>query len=99
MPNCQNCGYKWNYAETLKRTFALTSYMRCPNCEAAQFQTAKSRRNTALLTAISIVLIMGFNILFGPTLYSIALFCIALVLIITTYPRLIKLSNTEEHLF
>ncbi|MFC4356267.1 TIGR04104 family putative zinc finger protein [Chryseomicrobium palamuruense] len=99
MPICQNCGYTWSYAETLKRSFTLTSYMRCPNCEAAQFQTAKSRRSTALLTATSIVLIMGFTILFDPTLYSFALFCIALVLMITTYPRLIKLSKAEEHLF
>lgn len=99
MPVCQNCSYTWSLGETLKRSFSIWPAMKCPNCEAEQFITAQSRKRSAIISGLSIALVMLLNIFFGPTAYTLLLLCVALVIVAITYPRIIKLSNTEEHLF
>lgn len=99
MPVCQKCGHVWSYGETLKRSIVLFNSMRCPNCDREQFTTLQSRRRSSILSGVSILLVMLFNIFFGPTVYTLALLGLVVILLVVTYPRLIKLSNTEEHPF
>ena len=99
MPVCQNCGHTWTFGKSLKRSFTLTTSMRCPNCEVHQYQTAASRKRTALLTSLCISSTMGSSIFLDIGWYSFGLLVLALLITIVTYPRLLKVSNTEEHLF
>uniref|UniRef100_UPI00406C3D1E TIGR04104 family putative zinc finger protein n=1 Tax=Chryseomicrobium sp. FSL W7-1435 TaxID=2921704 RepID=UPI00406C3D1E len=99
MPVCQNCNYTWSLGETLKRSFTLSPAMKCPNCNTNQFMTVKSRKRSAFLSFIVIFLITGFNIRYGPTAYTFLFFIVTLGILTITYPRFIKLSSTEEHMF
>lgn len=99
MPVCQNCNYTWSLGETLKRSFTMSTALRCPSCEAEQYITVKSRKRSAILSTVSITVVMLFNIYFGPTVYTFLFLLVALVFITITYPRLLRLSNTEEHMF
>lgn len=99
MPVCQTCGHTWSLGETLKRSFSIWPAMKCPNCERDQFITAKSRKRSAIVSGLSIALVMLFKIFFGPTAYTFVLFGLVLLVVMITYLRMIKLSNTEEHMF
>lgn len=98
MPICQQCNYQWSFRETWKRSFTLTNQMPCPNCQKTQFLTLQSRKRSSILTFLTISLIMLFNIFFGPTEISLVLLGAFTVIWTVTYPYMVKLSNTEEHI-
>lgn len=61
MPTCQNCGHKWSWKQTFKRSFVLSDGMTCPYCEEKQYITASARKRSTLMVFIAPV-IMFFNI-------------------------------------
>ncbi|MFC4024676.1 TIGR04104 family putative zinc finger protein [Oceanobacillus longus] len=63
MPTCENCHNKWNWRQTIKKSFTLDPGMTCPYCGKTQYQTQKSRTKSALLNAI-ILLPLLINIFF-----------------------------------
>ncbi|MCM2677515.1 TIGR04104 family putative zinc finger protein [Alkalicoccobacillus plakortidis] len=99
MPTCQQCGNKWSWKQTLKKTFVLYPGFDCPFCGKKQYQTNRSRKKSAALAFIIPTLIFIFNILQVPFLTIIVVSIIVFTLMISIYPYLVDLSNEEEFLF
>ncbi|WP_344701775.1 TIGR04104 family putative zinc finger protein [Salinicoccus jeotgali] len=99
MPTCQNCGSKWSWKQTFKRSFILIGGMICPYCGEKQYLTAQMRKRSTLIMPIVIFLILLGNLFFGPS--YIALFAILGVIPLAAiiYPFFVELSNEEEHPF
>ncbi len=97
MPTCQNCGHKWSWKMTLKKSFTLSNEMKCPVCGVTQFATAKSRKRMSLLSFIiapSLILSSHFFNFSIETVILIAVLLFGVVLVV--YPFLYELSNEEE---
>lgn len=98
MPNCQNCGYKWSWLDTVK--IGLRNNKKCPNCKKRQYVSPQwGKRNYA------IYLLPMFIILFSRPLFNLSdvvfhllaiLFIVSMVIIT---PYTIKLSNEQEPLW
>ncbi|MFK3938086.1 TIGR04104 family putative zinc finger protein [Alkalihalobacillus sp. NPDC078783] len=99
MPTCNHCGTQWTWWQTIKRSFTISPGLPCPNCENEQFVTKRSKKKSGLLgfvTPLSIPVAVMLQLSFiGILLFYVSLF----VLLISTYPFLIELSNEEEFMF
>ncbi|UFU00118.1 hypothetical protein KO561_03905 [Radiobacillus kanasensis] len=98
MPTCQNCDTKWDWAESIKKSFTLDNSMECPYCKRKQYVSKKSRRRMSFGNFIGpfvlLILLMGQPIL---VIVSAAVGLFALVMCL--YPFLMELSNEEEPLW
>ncbi|WP_174612858.1 TIGR04104 family putative zinc finger protein [Virgibacillus ihumii] len=93
MPTCQNCGNEWSWKQTIKTLFKL----KCPHCGEKQYESASSRRWGGMFVLIPLLLIMPVNIwLEMPIVVAILLVIIFLLIMFSTYPFILKLSNEEE---
>jgi len=93
MPICQKCEHKWTWKESMKSLFRL----KCPNCEEKQFQSAKSKKKTSILSIVPISIIFLVNVFSSLSFGSGAILLIVFLgAMFGLYPFLLQLSNEEE---
>ncbi|MCA0970264.1 hypothetical protein LCM20_06665 [Halobacillus litoralis] len=100
MANCQNCGYKWSYSTSLKKTFLrFKRSMECPNCGKKQYQSQQSLKRSSSLTLIPLALlpIAWLLDLEISTAYGLAGFL--LLAFVLLHPFTLELSNEEQPLW
>ena len=98
MPTCKNCGNKWNWKQTIRKTTTFNLAMTCPYCEKKQFQTLRSKVKIAMLNmTISLPLIIQafFDV---PKAILISLIPALSILIILIYPFLVELRNRGSYI-
>ncbi|WP_100009818.1 TIGR04104 family putative zinc finger protein [Lentibacillus sediminis] len=99
MPICENCGGKWSWKQTVKKSFTLDTGMECPHCGKKQYQTVKSKKRSAPLLFI-VTLPLLLNLLFDiPGVVLLSLFPVIFVVLMSTYSFLMELSDKEEFMF
>ncbi|WP_170140774.1 TIGR04104 family putative zinc finger protein [Oceanobacillus arenosus] len=97
MPNCQKCGRRWSWSQTLKVNFKFDG-MECPNCGKKQYVAAKSKKSLKWISYLPVILIL--LLLFDFTLQiTIGLIIVASILMIGLYPFLIKLTSEDEGVY
>lgn len=96
MPVCKNCGNKWSWKQTLKKTaFSFDSETICPYCKEKQYEASSRKRNIALTLTIIILILM--DKILGLSLNSTIIFALIVCFIfIGISPFLVKLSNEKE---
>lgn len=94
MPVCQSCGKEWTWKQTMKTLFKL----KCPYCGEKQYESAKSRMKNGMISVlISLIAMLAANILLDLSLVSAIIFgLLAVVILLSVYPFVLKLSNEEE---
>lgn len=99
MPTCENCNNKWNWKQTIKKTFTLDSTLLCPYCVEKQYQTQKSKIKGGFLTGIVVFLPLLIRNLFNmPVVGSFSLLFALLVITFLLYPFLVELSSKEQYI-
>jgi len=98
MPTCDNCHYKWNWKQTIKKTTTLNPVMTCPYCEGKQYQTQKSKTKIGFLTPV-VLLPLLLQIFFDiPLAFLLSLLPIIAMIVFILLPFLIELSSREEYI-
>lgn len=98
MPHCENCGTKWNWANTLKIGF--TNNRKCPSCGERQYVVADTKLRTYIATALPLViLITASNYLDLSTQLTITMAAVFCMVMMAIMPYTIKLSNKQEPLW
>ncbi|WP_212926132.1 TIGR04104 family putative zinc finger protein [Oceanobacillus sp. J11TS1] len=98
MPTCQHCHQKWTWEQTMKRTFTIDTAYICPYCEEKQYATKKSRIQFSLLIIIPLaaLLLNAFNI---PAWFIFSWLILGSIVVLSLFPAVLKLTNTEEFFF
>jgi CXXC-20-CXXC protein len=97
MPTCQNCGHKWTWKTTFKKSFTLSTGMECPACGAMQYATAKSRKRMSLLNFISAPFLILSALFFDLSITPLLLIAIPLfAVVLFIYPFLYEFTDEEE---
>lgn len=97
MPNCQKCGKRWSWSQTLKVNFIFDG-MECPNCGKKQYVTSKSKKGLKRLSYLPVILILFLLFDFSLKI-TIGIIIIASILMIGFYPFLIKLNSDDERVY
>lgn len=97
MPNCENCGRKWEWKTIALKTFKLTNKVNCPFCGKAQYFVPKSRKVTGIFTFLPAFLILASGQIFDLNVLGIVLLAATLLIVtLAFYPFLMKLCNDNE---
>ena len=96
MPTCENCHNKWNWKQTIKKTFTLDPGMTCPYCGETQYQTQKSKMKSGFFNTIILLPLLINTFLDIPGIVLLSLFPVLFVLIMSLYPFLVEISSREE---
>ncbi|MFS0750080.1 TIGR04104 family putative zinc finger protein [Oceanobacillus sp. 1P07AA] len=95
MPECQKCGENWTWKQTIKKSFTLDTRMICPYCHETQFISKRSRKRSSAFTFL-IPLVLLLNIFWHPTLWTIVIMLLVLIILMVSYPYWLELSNEEN---
>lgn len=93
MPSCQNCGRKWSWKQTFKKSFTLDTGMICPYCEKKQSIAKGTRIKTALFTFIAITLVTVGSLLYGPSIVFVYIMIGLIPFFLVLYPFWVELRN------
>lgn len=94
MPTCDHCNYQWTYGETLKKSFTLDTGMYCSNCGVKQYPTNSSKKLFSLLSFLPLcsMFLLFFHL---SALIIIAILLSSSILVLLSYPVIVKLSEKE----
>ena len=99
MPNCENCGQQWKWKTIVLKTLKLTNKVNCPYCGKAQYIVPKSRKITGIFSFLPAFLIIVSGMIFDLGVWDIILLAAALIIVfLSLYPFLMKLSNENKML-
>ena len=96
MPTCQNCGQKWGWKQTLKKSFTLDTGMACPYCKKKQYATKGTRIKNFLFTFTAMSVTTFWSLFFGSSFAFIWISASFVPLLVMLYPFWVELSNKEE---
>ncbi|WP_156288560.1 TIGR04104 family putative zinc finger protein [Oceanobacillus salinisoli] len=92
MPNCQTCGRKWTWMQTVKSLRNI-----CPHCGTKQYPSQASRKKNLISTLILLILIFAANGLFDFSIgWSTVIVIFVTLAMISIHPLFLELSNKEE---
>ncbi|MBM7553486.1 TIGR04104 family putative zinc finger protein [Thalassobacillus pellis] len=99
MPVCDSCKQEWSWKETMSGSLMWKSKAKCPYCGEEQYMTAKSKRQSSMMSLIPVVP-MSITIQFGLSVFLYLPMVIVLGLLAGSLaPRYIKLASYEEPLW
>lgn len=98
MPICQNCSKKWNWKQTIKKSFNLDTAYICPYCGEKQYPTKKSRTQFYFLTLIPLMALL-LNLFNIPNWFTFSWIILGGIVALSLFPFVLKLTNTEEFFF
>lgn len=99
MPVCRQCLAAWKWWETVKCSFTVQQGIMCPYCKSTQYPTMRSRKIASGMVFLTLCIVFGFNVVWGPSIVAPLAFLIAFPVYIAVYPMYLTLSNQEESLF
>lgn len=99
MPTCNQCGTQWTWWQTIKRSFSISPGLPCPKCEKEQFVTKRSKKKSGLLIFIMPITLPIVTLLQVPVTLILLIYPSLFVLLISSYPFLMELTNEEEFMF
>ncbi len=95
MPTCKNCGKKWTWKQTIKTLFRL----KCPHCHKRQYESASSRKRTAMIGLIPLIA-LPLNELLNLPWWMVGVLMLPMIAAIwIIYPFIIEISDEEEPLW
>ncbi|MBT2583967.1 TIGR04104 family putative zinc finger protein [Planococcus sp. ISL-109] len=96
MPHCQNCGTKWNWADSMKLSFK--GKKECPNCHKNQYVSSKSTFWGTLLFSMPFVFLMSYLRSYYEVGFPVIVlaFIIYMPLVSLLMPFIFKLSSTRK---
>jgi|SRR5699024_101688 len=98
MPTCQNCGEKWTWSQSVKRSFQLGGGMPCPYCGDKQYYSARMRKRSSITLFIIPLILLG-NLFFGLSIITVIILLSIIPIYTFLFPFFMELSNEEEALF
>lgn len=97
MPNCENCGRKWQWKAMVSKTLKLTNKVTCPYCEKKQYIVPKSRAVSGVFNFLPAFLIITMGMVFDINVMEVLLSAVGLLLVfLSIYPFTMKLSSEEK---
>ncbi|MFC7747628.1 TIGR04104 family putative zinc finger protein [Lentibacillus kimchii] len=97
MPTCQSCGKKWTWRQTVNQLLVLSYGMTCPYCGDEQYENDSAIAKRIFLLFLSLLLLRVAEKLNLPGTILLIMIVSLLLIIVITYPMILKLSNDEEH--
>ena len=99
MPNCENCGQKWQWKTIVLNTLKLTNKVSCPYCGKTQYIVPKSRKISGISSFLPALIIILSTLIFDLEVGGIFSLAAAIIIVfLGLYPFLVKLSNENKAL-
>ena len=97
MPNCENCGRKWQWKTIVSKTLKLTNKVDCPYCGKPQYIVPKSRVTSGVLNFLPAFLIITMGMVFDINVLQVFLSAAGLLLVfLAIYPFTMKLASEDK---
>lgn len=97
MPNCENCGQKWQWKTIVLKTLKLTNKVNCPYCGKTQYIVPKSKKQNAIFSFLPAFLIIALSNIFDLGVLGVVLLAAGLLTAaLSLYPFIMKLSNEDK---
>ncbi|NLI69175.1 MAG: hypothetical protein GX374_11090 [Bacilli bacterium] len=99
MPVCNKCHRRWTWKQMFIKQFNLSGEMTCPYCGTKQYYAKRTKKWSGIIPTSAIVLIMGGNLVFGPSYLGLFFLVLFLPLYLLIFPFFVRLTDEEEPLF
>lgn len=99
MFKCTQCQHTWNWKETVKSSLPLDTAMICPHCGNKQYATVKSKKRMAIPTFLIPLPILLTAFTDWPFLPIVGIMLAIAAISFAIMPRLMELTDEEEHLY
>ncbi|MBD8014478.1 MULTISPECIES: TIGR04104 family putative zinc finger protein [Planococcus] len=97
MPNCENCGRKWQWKTIVSKTLKLTNKVTCPYCGKPQYIVPKSRVLTGFFSFLPTFIIIMIGMVFDINVWQVLLSAAGLLLVfLAIYPFTMKLASEDK---
>lgn len=101
MPNCQNCGQKWDWKTTFVKSIKFNSGVECPYCGKPQYVTSATRKKSSFLSFIPAPVLIFSNLIFDMNVAAFTLLAVSMfaVIFMIVFPYIIDLTSDNEPLW
>ncbi|WP_430481610.1 TIGR04104 family putative zinc finger protein [Rossellomorea marisflavi] len=96
MPVCQHCNTEWTSQQTFKKIFTFKRSLTCPECDATQYLSRRSRNHMSILAMIPLVIGLPLVGLSLPASIIISIQLAAFAAILAWMPTIYTLTSEEE---
>lgn len=100
MPNCDSCGHKWSWADSMKVSMMYYSGKKCPHCGERQFISPSTRKKQWIVYLVLLFLILFIRPMFDISVAVNLMITIPIILImIFSIPYTIQLADEQKPLW